>query len=329
MSLDQVKKKYPGIVLSGTDYDLPDQTRITFDKYSDFKELGKGGVGIIYSCYDQYLGRRVVMKRLPREVAENTSERRRFLREARITAQLQHPNTVPVYEVGRDPEGLLYFTMKKIEGNNLFRIISGIANENEEMRQAFSLKTLLGILHQTSLSLHYAHTHGVIHRDIKPENIMVGLFGEVIVMDWGVAKVEGLRDEGTDIGGHVYQRLTSSGQRPGTPLYMSPEQVRNTTPVDERTDIFSIGVVLYETLAQREPFRGQTINHTFDNILHETPQLPSEIANYFSISAELDQICLKALEKNPKDRFQTIFEVSELLRQNAEQMADDVSPFQG
>jgi serine/threonine protein kinase len=322
MSLDQVQKKYPGIFLSGTDYDLPDQIRINFDKYSDFKELGKGGVGIIYSCYDQYLGRRVVMKRLPRELAENSSERRRFLREARITAQLQHPNTVPVYEVGRDPDGLLYFTMKKIEGNNLFRIISGIAHESDEIRQAFPLKTLLGILHQTCLSLHYAHTHGVVHRDIKPENIMVGLFGEVIVMDWGVAKVWGQRDDESGLGGHIYQRLTSSGQRPGTPLYMSPEQVRNTIPVDERTDIFSMGVVLYETLAQREPFRGQSINDTFDNILHENPRPPSEIASYFSISPELDQICMKALEKDPKNRFESIFEMSELLRQNAEQMAE-------
>lgn len=322
MSLEQVKKNYPGIFLSGTDYDLPAETKKSFDKYSDFKEIGKGGVGIIYSCYDQYLGRRVVMKRLPHELAKNTSERRRFLREARITAQLQHPNTVPVYEVGRDPDGLLYFTMKKIEGYNLFRIISGIANEDEEMRSSFPLKNLLSILHQTCLSLHYAHTHGVVHRDIKPENVMIGLFGEVIVMDWGVAFVSGQHDEETNVGDHVYQRLTNTGQRPGTPLYMSPEQVMNTGPVDERTDIFSMGVVLYETLAQREPFRGGNVEHTFQNILHETPKLPSEIAKYFFISGELDRICMKALAKDPKNRYQTILEMSERLRQNAEQMAD-------
>lgn len=322
MSLDPVTKKYPSIFLSGTDYDLPAETTNTFDKYSEFREIGKGGVGILYSCYDQYLGRRVVMKCLPLEHAKKSSERRRFLREARITAQLQHPNTVPVYEVGRDPQGRLYFTMKKIEGNNLFRINVGIANNDPQIRKSYSLKTLLGILHQACLSLHYAHTHGVIHRDIKPENIMVGLFGEVILMDWGVAKVWGQSDDESGISSHVYQRLTNSGQRPGTPLYMSPEQVRNASPVDERTDIFSMGVVLYEMLAQREPFRGENVQQTFENILFETPKRPSEIAEWFSISNELEAICMKAIEKDPHDRYSNIFELGDLLRQSAEGMAD-------
>lgn len=150
MSLDQIKKKYPSIFLSGTDYDLPEETAHSFDKYSEFEELGKGGSGVLYSCYDQFLGRRVVMKCLPLELAQNSVERRRFLREARITAQLQHPNTVPVYEVGKDDRGRLYFTMKKIEGNNLFRIIAGVANEDEMIKRKYTLKVLLDILHQAS-----------------------------------------------------------------------------------------------------------------------------------------------------------------------------------
>ena len=213
--------------------------------------------------------------------------------------------------------------MKKIEGFNLFRIIAGIAHGNSDITKSYPLKVLLDILHQTCLSLYYAHTHGVIHRDIKPENIMVGLFGEVIVMDWGVAKVWGQAiDEDSEVGGHLYQRLTSTGQRPGTPLYMSPEQVRNDGPVDERTDIFSMGIVLYEALAQREPFRGRHVEQTFDNILHETPKPPSEFGKHFEITPILDQICLKALEKKPEDRFDSIFELSELLRQQAEKLAD-------
>lgn len=322
MSLPQ-PKRYPSIFVSGTDFDLPAATDHAYDKYSGFKELGKGGAGILHSCYDQFMGRRVVMKTLPLEVAENATERRRFLREARITAQLQHPNTVPVYEVGRDKQGRLYFTMKKIEGNNLFRIIIGIANEDTEIRKKYRLKTLLDILHQASLSLHYAHTHGVVHRDIKPENIMVGLFGEVILMDWGVALVQGQSDDdASGASDHVVQRLTSTGQRPGTPLYMSPEQVRNEGIVDERTDIFSMGVVLYEALAQREPFRGPNIDQTFQNILNETPEPPSKAAKFFPVTDELDEICMKALEKNPDDRFATILELSELLRQCAEKIAD-------
>lgn len=316
-------KRYPSIFVSGTDFDLPTETVHSFDKYSGFKELGKGGSGILHSCYDQFMGRRVVMKTLPLDVAENDTERRRFLREARITAQLQHPNTVPVYEVGRDNQGRLYFTMKKIEGHNLFRIIIGIANDDTEIKKKYKLKTMLGILHQASLSLHYAHNHGVVHRDIKPENIMVGLFGEVILMDWGVALVQGQSDD--DASGaseHVVQRLTSTGQRPGTPLYMSPEQVRNEGIVDERTDIFSMGVVLYEALAQREPFRGRNVDETFQNILNGSPEPPSKVAKHFQVSKELDEFCMKALEKDPDDRFETIFELSELLRQSAEKIAD-------
>ena len=321
MSLEQVKKNYPSIFLSGTDYDLPAETNNSFDKYSEFKEIGKGGVGVLYSCYDQNLGRRVVMKCLPLEMTGDSIERRRFLREARITAQLQHPNTVPVYEVGKDNRGRLYFTMKKIEGDNLFRIIAGIANDDAEIIQKFTLKVMLGILHQACLSLHYAHTHGVIHRDIKPENIMIGLFGEVILMDWGVAKLSGQHDE-SGVDSHVYQRLTSSGQRPGTPLYMSPEQVINDSPVDERTDIFSMGVVLYEVLAQREPFRGLNVEQTFENILYERPKPPSEFSEHFQITPELDQICMKAIAKKPEDRYASIFDMSNLLRQSSEQLAD-------
>ena len=190
----QVPQIYPSIFQSGTDFDLP-QCDSTFEKYTDFKKVGAGGNGVLYSCYDRFMGRRVAMKRLPKELANDPSERRRFLREARITAQLQHPNTVPVYEVGLDNEGQLYFSMKKIEGSNLFKLISGVAQGDQEIIERYPLKRFVNILNQACQSLYYAHTHGVIHRDVKPENMMVGLFGEVILMDWGVAKVWGQIDD--------------------------------------------------------------------------------------------------------------------------------------
>ncbi|MEM7454023.1 MAG: serine/threonine-protein kinase [Planctomycetota bacterium] len=319
--MSQTNKPYPSIFRSGTDYDLP-RCENAFEKYTDFKELGSGGSGVLYSCYDQYMGRRVVMKRLPREQADDTSLRRRFLREARITAQLQHPNTPPVYEVGLDDEGQLYFSMKKIEGRNLFRIIAGIAQGKEEIIEKFTLKRLLNILNQTCQSLYYAHTHGVIHRDVKPENIMIGMFSEVILMDWGVAKVWGQHDDEAQKGSYVFDRLTSAGQRPGTPLYMSPEQVTNSRPVDARTDIFSMGVTLYEVLAQREPFRGQNIQETFANIVDFTPDPPSSIAKHFEVPEVLDDACMKAIEKDPADRHENIFELAETFRIAAEQMPE-------
>ena len=120
----------------------------------------------------------------------------------------------------------------------------------------------------------------------------------------------------------MYDRLTSAGQRPGTPLYMSPEQVLNTKPVDQRTDIFSMGVCLYEALAQREPFRGQNIQETFENIINDTPAKPSEVAKQFEIPPVLDEACMKALQKEPSDRYSTILELGEVLRIAAEQMPD-------
>ena len=178
---------------------------------------------------------------------------------------------------------------------------------------------MLGILLQASNALSYAHAHGVIHRDIKPENIMVGLFGEVLLMDWGVAKVWGMADDPVDGAAHVQEeleeRLTSPGQRPGTPLYMSPEQVRGSKTIDERSDIFSMGVVLYEVLALKEPFRGPTIDMTFQNILHMPAKPPSEMAGDHKVPKRLDEICLKAIEKKPADRYQSIQHMINAIRE--------------
>ncbi len=321
MSSQNQPKIYPSIFRSGTDYDLP-KCKNTFEKYTDFKELGQGGNGVLYSCYDQYMGRRVVMKRLPAELADKSAERKRFLREARITAQLQHPNTAPVYEVGLDNEGHLYFSMKKIEGDDLFSVISKIARGDEEYIAKFTLKFLLSTLNQACQSLYYAHTHGVIHRDVKPENIMIGLFNEVILVDWGVAKVWGQDDDESLPGSYMMDRLTSAGQRPGTPLYMSPEQVTGCRPVDQRTDVFSMGIVLYEVLAQREPFRGATIQETFNRVVKETPSKPSEIAKHFTVPVELDAMCMKCLEKEVENRPASMLELSEFFRITAEGMPE-------
>ena len=180
---------------------------------------------------------------------------------------------------------------------------------------------MLSILIQASNALAYAHARGVIHRDVKPENVLVGLFGEVYMMDWGVAKVWGMPNEGGEVDftrEDVINRLTSSGKRPGTPLYMSPEQVQD-KPVDERTDIFSMGVVLYEVLALREPFRGARIKDTFDNILHETPPPPSTVSRHLVVPTRLDEICAKAMQKQPGERYQSMLEFVGDIRQFREE----------
>ncbi len=307
---DNENQAYDTIFISATDPDLPSWFSNDFRKYVNFREMGRGGNGVLLACYDNNLGRTVAIKRLADDVVGDKRERRRLLREARVTAQLQHPNTVPVYEIGKDNQGRLYFAMKRIEGENLFQILMRIARNDEATVKAFSLDRMLGIVVQASHALNYAHNHGVIHRDVKPENIMIGRYGETMLMDWGVAKVWGMAHESVDEdegpGSPVFERLTVTGKRPGTPLYMSPEQVLGNKNIDERSDIFSMGVVLYEMLALREPFRGHNVHETFDNIIHETPQPPSEVGAHFDVPKRLDEICRKAMEKDPKDRYQSI-----------------------
>ncbi len=304
--------QYPGIFLSTTDAALPEWFSNDYQKYANFHPMQQGGKGLLFACDDLNLGRAVAIKTLPAGEETCPHEIRRLLREARITAQLAHPNTIPVYEIGKTCEGQIYFAMKKVQGENLFEVLIRIARGDEQTKEKYPLDRLLDILQQVCHALFYAHNHGVIHRDIKPENILVGIFGEVYLMDWGVAKVWGMpNDEGDDLqpDAETPAHITLAGRRPGTPLYMSPEQVRGNPPVDERSDIFSIGVLLYEILAQREPFRGPTLKETFANILNTMPEPPSQICPERCIAKELDAICMKAIAKRPQDRFSNVHQI--------------------
>lgn len=323
---------YPGIILAGTDGELPPGQVGEYEKYTDFVEMARGGKAVLHACRDRLIGRTVVLKRLRDEFKNDEVEQRRFLREARVTAQLQHPNTVPVYDLGRDDNGATFFTMKKILGENLWDILKKIHSGDQPAIDEFPPVRRIDIAADAAQALAFAHTHGVIHRDVKPENIWVGEFGEVILLDWGVAKVwghsdlpgsgpikEGPRDLNDSVeslratGGHQSERgLTRSGQLLGTPLYMSPEQVLGHLYLDERTDVFSLGVVMYESLTFTEPFRGRDVRATFDLIIHDRPKPPSEIVE--DLPDVFDAVIMKALEKKPEDRWQTAEEFHHAIR---------------
>ena len=276
----------------------PEAISNDFAKYTRFKELNSGGKAVLYSCFDTNLGREVVLKKLRPKFKHDKVELRRLLREAKITAQLQHPATAPLYELGIDDQGDWYFAMKKIAGFNLFEIIVALAKREPEAESHFTLTRLLRIFIQIGDAVQFAHLRGIIHRDIKPENVIIGMFGEVNLIDWGTAKVWGMPyEDGDEDGAH---------DRTGTPLYMSPEQVLGNRPVDERSDIFSMGIVLYEMLAQREPFVGREKQATFHNIVHEEPTAPSQAAPHRLIPEALDRICFRALRKDPADRYQSM-----------------------
>lgn len=310
------------IFLSSTDFALPKPMPEGLAKYVGFREMATGGTGRLRSCFDQITGRTVVVKTLQYKFLLDQKESRRLLREARVTAQLQHPNTVPVYEIGEDKVDGIYFTMKRVSGENLFEILKRVATNVPETVAEFPLARRVAIVTDACQALMYAHARGVMHRDVKPENIWVGNFGEVLLLDWGVAKVWGQPDDmplhptvARQQEAQQVQELTMAGDRPGTPLYMSPEQVNvNRSQVDERSDIFSAGVVLYETAALREPFRGRVVQETFDNIIHDTPPPPSEQNPEQGIPKAFDDVVMKAISKVPADRYQTMRQMLDALR---------------
>ena len=181
---------FPPVMASETDMDLPAGFKNEFDKYVQFEPMGLGSGAQILACRDTALGRTVAMKQLQAKYANNTQQRRRFLREARLTAQMQHPNTVPVYEIGYKPDGDLYFTMKKVAGRNLYQVLVSLYREEEETVAEFPMDRLLDILIQVGYVLAYAHIHGVIHRDVKPANVFCtspDADSDVMLGDFGLA----------------------------------------------------------------------------------------------------------------------------------------------
>jgi len=284
-------------------------------KYTDFAPLTEGGTAELQTCLDSNLNRVVVYKTLHSHLADSEMENARFLREARVTALISHPGTVPLYEIGRDRSGAIYFTMKKLEGRDLAVILKGLSARNREMEAEFPLSRLIDIMIQACQVLSYAHSCGIIHRDIKPANILVGDFGEVTVLDWGLAKVHGEHvDDLEDLASvevpkgkeAVRMELTQPGRRYGTPLYMSPEQAVGKDDIDERTDVYNMGSVLFEVLTRENLIFGSEINEVLKMIVERPTPPPIELNPREEIPKELNAICLKALEKDPDDRYQSM-----------------------
>jgi eukaryotic-like serine/threonine-protein kinase len=298
--------EYAIVYLENTDKELPiklDQNM----RYAYFKTIARGGKAIVQSCKDLHLSRTICYKKLRPEIANDPIEQQRFLREARVSALLQHPNTVPMYELGRDSKGHYYFTMKLVHGYTLREIL--------DYRERYDLKQLINVIIQIGYALEYAHRHRVIHRDIKPENILVGPFGEVLLLDWGLAKVwnqdgssEEVSDKTETISTEKVSSITDSEKLQGTITYMSPEQIRRDPNIDFRTDIFSLGVVLYEILAGQAPARGETVDDVKMQILNEAPPKPSTLTNIY-VPRLLESTAMKCIDKAVDKRMQSCAEL--------------------
>ena len=298
----------PRLKRSITDAPLPKSGGPWEERFLNQTAFKEGGGGILLRARDCNLNRDVILKRLKEEHRDSPDVTRRFLREARVTALIQHPATVPIYEMGLDPDGNPFFTMKEIRGESLNAILKGISARDRAMDRFRSREVLIDLLIQVGQALAYAHACGVVHRDIKPGNIMVGAFGEVMVMDWGVAKImDGEED-------HVHEPQSPSlelnmddteyGKVYGTPRYMAPEQARGHTDIDERVDIFSLGAVLYECLIYRPLVFGANREELLKKICEEPFVSPASKEPYRMVTHELDAIVMKALAKDPANRYQ-------------------------
>jgi len=299
------------IVVEQTDKDLATKLDPNF-RYAYFKTIAKGGKSLIQSCKDMHLNRVICYKSLLPEFADDNIEQKRLLREARVSAILQHPNIVPTYEIGRDKKSHYYFTMKLVHGYTLREIF--------DYRERYDLSQLVDIIVQVAYALECAHSHSVIHRDIKPENILIGPYGEVLLLDWGLAKV--WNEDGTSLPGDtVVERrkdedatMTGYQKLQGTLMYMSPEQIEKDPGIDSRTDIYSLGVVLYEALTGRTPIEGDQIDKVIESVLNDDPPIPSEISS--NVPPLLEKTVLRCLSKTPDDRLTNAAELIRLLQQN-------------
>jgi serine/threonine protein kinase/Leucine-rich repeat (LRR) protein len=311
------------------------------DKYVVDTELGRGGMGMVMRVVDRDLHRDVAMKVLLNDQGDR--DRRRFITEAQITGQLEHPNIVPVHDIGVDGNGRLYFTMKLVRGRSLGDVIDLVRRGDPSVAEFTRFRLLRIFIHVCNAAA-FAHARGVVHRDLKPSNVMLGDFGEVLVADWGLARVlpEHRRASSRERGvqeaeeaakpadaiapaafGDIEDRLATvvqSFRRPassaqgqetvqgtveGTPAYMPPEQARgDLDQIDERSDIYALGAILYEILTYSPPVWGRSVDEVLDNVVNHRITPPGARAPEQDIPLDLSAIALKALSAEPEHRYQ-------------------------
>jgi len=261
-------------------------------RYEIEETLGRGAMGVVYLARDPLIDRQVALKTLRVDLdAEHVDEfRERFVREARAAGRLNHPGIVTVHDVGEDPEtGLMYIAMEYIQGRDLKQLLAS--------GHQFRPSEVARIAADVAVALGYAHSLGVVHRDIKPANIILADDGSAKITDFGIARLE-------------TSNLTVDGQFIGTPNFMSPEQITG-KKVDGRSDIFSLGVLLFTLLTGQRPFAGDTMHEVTLRIVQEPSPIPSTLGE--DIPAALNPIVLKCLEKDPERRFQTGDELAQVL----------------
>jgi serine/threonine protein kinase len=292
-------------------------TRLTRERYTLTRVHATGGIGRIWLAHDDHLGRNVALKELRSEQAENPANWVRFLREARVTGQLEHPGIVPVYELGKRPENQQpFYTMRFVEGRTLSAAAAAFHQQRTmATTDPFELHRLLNAFVAICNAIAYSHARGVVHRDLKGDNILLGEFGEVLVLDWGLAKVLDRAEDGASrspvqVNEDPALQATIQGQVMGTPAYMAPEQAAgHVDQIGPHTDVYGLGAILYEILTGRPPFRGGDTRQVLMKVQTEEPARPRQL--WPGVPAALEAVCLRALAKKPDGRYPSAREMAQ------------------
>lgn len=312
-----------------------------YGRYTDAQTIGAGGVGTVSSRLDPNLGRHIAMKELHPHLDGQCEQRIRFFREARVTAQLQHPNIIPVHEMGESPSGSFYFTMKRVKGLSLQQVLASLRSGSRTMAAEYPRAKLIDIFVDICQAVAFAHSREVIHRDLKPENILLGDFGETLVTDWGLVKILGQEDDLQSPGeseaappeapSHAdVERfnVTTEGSVSGTPLYMSPEQAMGqVSSLDQRSDIYSLGAILYEMLTLERAIQGKSLDEVMQQVITGTIEPPKKRTPKRNIPCDLSAICMKALRLEPEERYASVPELLADLRRYQRGLPVSVRPY--
>ncbi|HSR88423.1 MAG TPA: serine/threonine-protein kinase, partial [Pontiella sp.] len=296
------------------------------DRYTPHKKLNQGGMKAIWEVDDHRTARKVAMALIQDSRIASAEDIDSFLYEARLTANLQHPNIIPIYDIAVDESGNPYFTMKALKGETLGEILKQLSDGNEEYRARYTRTRLLGIFLKVCNAIDYAHTKGVIHLDLKPSNVIVGDFGDVHVLDWGLSTLithlseydgekavswHSLDDVALEDGQTLTRYLESSAKQRhivgGTPGYMSPEQAQGSPlDIDFQTDVYMLGAMLYEILTYCCPVVGDTVKQVLQKTVRGDFPPPAARAPELRIPPALAAIAMKAMQTDPGDRYANV-----------------------
>ncbi|MFQ5844687.1 MAG: SUMF1/EgtB/PvdO family nonheme iron enzyme, partial [Planctomycetota bacterium] len=289
------------------------------EKYVVETPIGRGGMGEVFLVTDQDLRRQVAMKVLRTEQGIGREQKLHFVAEAQATSQLEHPGIPPVHDIGIAPDGRLYFTMKLVQGRTLREVLHDLTLKRREVQREYTLHKLVSVLERVCEPLHFSHERGVVHRDLKPENIMLGDYGEVHVMDWGLARVEGSSEEHDELERVETARSdvgldTQTGAVKGTLPYMSPEQARGEAEtLDRGTDVYALGCLLYEILTLQSAFDPSDRELLAKKHAGDFPDVAARNPRR-KVPEPPARICRKAMATDCERRYPTARDLGEALR---------------